>query len=79
MHIEGEDWHLLLDMPGFENDARPPEGGCALLNKTNGSTGTMATVPARRVEGADTAESCRRYSLEKIDRTRQAVARDLGQ
>lgn len=78
LRIEGENWHLLLDLPGFENEARAPDGGGALLNMSNRSTGTTVTVAGRRIEGVDTAESCRRYGMETIDRTRQAGARVLG-
>ncbi|MCM8596443.1 hypothetical protein [Accumulibacter sp.] len=79
LRIEGENWHLLLDLPGFDNEARPPDGGGALLKVSNRSTGATVTVAGRRIEGVDTAESCRRYGMDMIDRTRQAVAREQGQ
>lgn len=77
LHLEGEDWHLLVDMPGFE----PDDSGAAdctdvFLGMSNQSTGIKVSVAAERVDGPTDAESCRRHYATRLQQTRDAIARD---
>ena len=81
LYVEGEDWHLLVDMPGFEHLEQPFTAPTQYLYMRNESTGTLASVFAERIEGANSDESCRRHYASATQRARDWTAswvRDEG-
>jgi hypothetical protein len=78
LYIEGEDWHVLADMPGFEHQELPFTGPSQFLFMRNDTSGTTATVFAERIDGANSEESCRRHYARGVQEGRDRTASFVG-
>ncbi|ACV35710.1 hypothetical protein [Accumulibacter sp.] len=78
LYVEGEDWHLLADMPGFEHQELPFSGPSQFFFMGNDTSGTTATVFAERIDGANSEESCRRYYARGVQEGRDRTASFVG-
>lgn len=75
LYIEGEDWNLLVDMPGFEHYEQPFTAPTQYFLMRNERTGTLASVFAERIEGANSEESCRRHYAPSVQGARNSTAK----
>jgi hypothetical protein len=83
LYIEGEDWHLLIDMPGYE---RVSEVGKPLeffmpehfLFMRHSASGTTASILAEMVPGADGERACREWHAPYTSKARDQTARHVG-
>jgi len=83
LYIEGQNWHLLIDMPGFE-------GKAGALNRaeffmpdhffflSNPASGTTASILAEKVPGIDHEESCRKWHEPYTKKARDGTVRFVG-
>lgn len=78
LYIEGEDWHLLADMPGFEHQEVVFTAPSQFFFMKNQASETTASVFAERIEGANSDESCRRHYASAAQRSRDSTARLVG-
>ena len=76
--IEGEDWQLRVDMPGFVDVEWPFTSPSQFLYMTNPILQTPVSIFAERVAGADSEESCRRHYAASFEQAHEAKARALG-
>jgi hypothetical protein len=77
--IEGEDWQLRVDMPGFVHVEWPFTSPSQFLFMTNPGSETTASIFAERIAGADSEESCRRHYAATSGQVREGAARSLGE
>jgi hypothetical protein len=81
LYVEGEDWHVLVDMPGFEHLEEPFTAPTQYLLMRNERTGTLVSVFAERIDGANSDDSCLRHYASATQRARDSTAsgvRDKG-
>lgn len=81
LYVEGEDWHVLVDMPGFEHLEEPFTAPTQYLLMRNERTGTLVSVFAERIDGANSDDSCLRHYASATQRSRDSTAswvRDKG-
>ena len=83
LYIEGQDWHLLIDMPGFE-------GKAGALNRaeffmpdhffflSHPASGTTASILAEKVPGSDQEGSCRKWHEPYTKKARDGTVRFVG-
>ncbi len=77
--IEGEDWQLRVDMPGFVHVEWPFVSPSQFLYMTNPGSETTASIFAERIAGADSDESCRRHYAATSGQVREGAARSFGE
>jgi hypothetical protein len=77
LYIEGEDWHLLLDMPGFEHVKDPFITPSHFLFMRDPGSGTTASVFAERINNANSAESCGKHYASLVQQARDRMAKAL--
>jgi hypothetical protein len=79
LFVEGEDWHVLVDLPGFEHDDQQPFAGpTQFFFMRNDDSGTTASALAERIPDANSPESCRRYYAPSIQQARDDIARRMS-
>jgi hypothetical protein len=83
LYIEGEDWHLLIDMPGYEQVSevgKPPEFFMPehFLFMRHPASGTTASILAEKVPGADGERACREWHTPYTSKARDQTARHVG-
>lgn len=78
LYIEGEDWHVLADMPGFEHQEVLFTAPSQFFFMRNQASETTASAFAERIVGANSDESCRRHYVSAAQRSRDSTARLVG-
>lgn len=81
LYIESEDWHVLVDMPGFEHQEVLFTAPSQFFFMRNKASETTASVFAERIDDADNSESCRRKYAPTTQEARDRMAnllRDKG-
>lgn len=79
LYIEGQDWYLLVDMPGFENVEEKFSAPSQFLFMRSNASGATASVFAERISEANNAESCRRHYASSVQQARDETAKVLGE
>jgi len=78
LYIEGEDWHVLVDMPGFEHIEERFISASQFSLMHNDTSGGTATIFAERIDGANSEESCRRHYARGVQEGRDRTASFVG-
>lgn len=78
LYVEGEDWHLLVDMPGLEHFEERFTSGSQFSLMHNNTSGTTASIFAERIDGANSEESCRRHYARGVQEGRDRTASFVG-
>lgn len=78
LYIEGEDWHVLVDMPGLEPVEELFTSASQFSLMHNDTSGITASIFAERIDGANSEESCRRHYARGVQEGRDRTARFVG-